>query len=61
MSSISIAAIGVIVLIGGVSFVEFKAAPAGRKARTAIQAAAVTTCVLCALTVLAAAFEWLQQ
>jgi hypothetical protein len=59
MTSIVYAAIGFIVVIGAVAGIEFAGAPAGRKARVAVQAAAVTTCIIGALLGLAAGYEWL--
>jgi predicted small integral membrane protein len=58
-SSISIAIVAVIVLVGGVAFIECRTAPGGRKGRAATLAVIVTTGILAALAVLAAAFEWL--
>jgi hypothetical protein len=59
MSSILFAASGFIAIVGAVASIEFAAAPAGRKGRMAAQSAAVTTCILCALILLAIAYEWL--
>jgi len=59
MTSIVLAAIGFLVVIGAVTSVEFAAAADGHKARMASQAAAVTTCIACALLALAAGYEWL--
>jgi hypothetical protein len=59
MPSIVLAAIGFVAIIGAVASIEFAAAPAGRKGRVAAQSAAVTTCILCALIVLAVGYEWL--
>jgi predicted small integral membrane protein len=58
-SSVSLAIAAVIVLVGGVTYIELRAAPAGRKARAAGLAAAVTTGILAALALLAIVHEWL--
>jgi hypothetical protein len=60
MPSIVVAAIGLVAVIGAVAYVEFAAAPAGRRWRAAAQAAAVTACIMCTLIVLAAGYEWLE-
>jgi hypothetical protein len=59
MTSIVLAAIVFLAVIGTVACIEFAAAPAGRKGRVAAQAAALTTCIACALLALAAGYEWL--
>jgi hypothetical protein len=59
MPSIVFVAIGLVAVIGAVAYIEFAAAPAGRRWRAAAQAAAVTTCIMCTLMVLAAGYEWL--
>jgi hypothetical protein len=59
MTSIVFAAIGFLAVIGAVASIEFSTAPQGRKGRVAAQAAALTTCITCALLALAAGYEWL--
>jgi hypothetical protein len=59
MPSIVFAVIGFIAVIGAVASIEFAVAPVGRKARMAVQSAAVATCILCALIVLAIGYEQL--
>jgi hypothetical protein len=58
-SSVSVAVAVVIVLVGGVAYIEFRTAASGRKARAAALAAAVTTGILAGLAVLAVGYEWL--
>jgi hypothetical protein len=59
MTSSVLAAIAFLAVIGVVASIEFASAPAGRKGRAAVQAAALTTCIGCALLALAAGYEWL--
>ena len=59
MSSIVFAGLGFVATIGAIAYLEFVAAPAGQKGRMAAQSAAVTTCILSALIILAIAYEWL--
>ena len=57
MSAIAVVVIGMIILIGGVTWIEFQAAPRERRVRNAAQAAAITTGIFCVLLVLAVADE----